>query len=201
MFLVSHQRKKYGLDDFTPMERPRNVGEICVKVERYIPPYNGFGSYEDSLGNCFRVIPQPPKTDVIKFLRYDKWAWGVITNTRISRVPFLPLFLFLRQGLDSYVLRFRAQMISNVPANQDRQFIIRVFLMDDTVSIFELARRNSGEQFFKKILLSKWSKSDYEDDTKSERLLLSPKIVWCSTPTGLSSRSHRMSTNQIPLYI
>lgn len=46
-------------------------------------------------------------------------------------------------------------MISNVPANQDRQFIIRVFLMDDTVSIFELARRNSGEQFFKKILLSK----------------------------------------------
>lgn len=68
-------------------------------------------------------------------------------------------------------------MISNVPANQDRQFIIRVFLMDDTVSIFELTRRNSGEQFFKKILLSKLSKSDYEDDSKSERILLSPKIV------------------------
>ncbi|XP_076482302.1 EF-hand domain-containing family member C2 isoform X2 [Bombus vancouverensis nearcticus] len=127
-FTKEYYRKKYGLDDFTPMERPRNVGEICVKVERYIPPYNGFGSYEDSLGNCFRVIPQPPKTDVVKFLRYDK------------------------QGLDSYVLRFRAQMISNVPANQDRQFIIRVFLMDDTVSIFELARRNSG---FRRCLFQK----------------------------------------------
>ncbi|XP_050598215.1 EF-hand domain-containing family member C2-like isoform X2 [Bombus affinis] len=127
-FTKEYYRKKYGLDDFTPMERPRNVGEICVKVERYIPPYNGFGSYEDSLGNCFRVIPQPPKTDVVKFLHYDK------------------------QGLDSYVLRFRAQMISNVPANQDRQFIIRVFLMDDTVSIFELARRNSG---FRRCLFQK----------------------------------------------
>ncbi|XP_060830646.1 EF-hand domain-containing family member C2-like isoform X2 [Bombus pascuorum] len=127
-FTKEYYRKKYGLDDFTPMERPRNVGEICVKVEKYIPPYNGFGSYEDSLGNCFSMIPQPPKTDVVKFLRYDK------------------------QGLDSYVLRFRAQMISNVPANQDRQFIIRVFLMDDTVSIFELARRNSG---FRRCLFQK----------------------------------------------
>ncbi|XP_068987000.1 EF-hand domain-containing family member C2-like isoform X1 [Bombus flavifrons] len=127
-FTKEYYRKKYGLDDFTPMERPRNAGDVCVKVERYIPPYNGFGSYEDSLGNCFSVIPQPPKTDVVKFLRYDK------------------------QGLDSYVLRFRAQMISNVPANQDRQFIIRVFLMDDTVSIFELARRNSG---FRRCLFQK----------------------------------------------
>ncbi|XP_071877283.1 EF-hand domain-containing family member C2 isoform X2 [Bombus fervidus] len=127
-FTKEYYRKKYGVDDFTPIERPRNVGEICAKVEKYIPPYNGFGSYEDSLGNCFSMIPQPPKTDVVKFLRYDK------------------------QGLDSYVLRFRAQMISNVPANQDRQFIIRVFLMDDTVSIFELARRNSG---FRRCLFQK----------------------------------------------
>lgn len=64
--------KKYGLDDFTPLTRPRKADEIYEKIERYIPPYNGFGSYEDSLGNCFTVMPKPPKSDFIKFLYHDK---------------------------------------------------------------------------------------------------------------------------------
>ncbi|CAL7948730.1 unnamed protein product [Xylocopa violacea] len=119
-FTKEYYRKKYGLDDFTPQERPRKSNEICAKVKKYVPPYNGFGSYEDSLGNCFYMMPKPPKTDIVKFLNYDK------------------------QGFDSHVLRFRGKMISDIPENQDRQFILRVFLMDDTISIFELARRNSG---------------------------------------------------------
>lgn len=39
-------------------------------------------------------------------------------------------------------------MISNIPENEDRIFIIRVYLMDDTISIYELAKRNSGKRFF-----------------------------------------------------
>ncbi|XP_076235048.1 EF-hand domain-containing family member C2 [Calliopsis andreniformis] len=119
-FTKEYYRKKYGLDDFTPLERPRQRGEVPMKVERYIPPYNGFGSYEDSLGNCFSMIPQPPKMDLNKFMHYDK------------------------QGFDSHVLRFRARMISHIPENADRVFIVRVFLIDDSISIFELARRNTG---------------------------------------------------------
>ncbi|XP_046141225.1 EF-hand domain-containing family member C2-like [Osmia bicornis bicornis] len=119
-FTKEYYRQKYGLNDFTPLERPRKNDEICREVEKYIPPYNGFGSYEDSLGNCFSVLPKPPQIDIIKFLHYDK------------------------QGLDSYILRFRAKLISNIPENKDRSFIIRVFLMDDTISIFELGKRNSG---------------------------------------------------------
>nr|XP_031833842.1 EF-hand domain-containing family member C2-like [Nomia melanderi] len=119
-FTKDYYRQKYGVDDFTPLEKPRKGDDVCMKVEKYIPPYNGFGSYDDSLGNCFTVLPQPPKMDLMKFLYYDK------------------------QGFDNHVLRFRAKMISNIPENEDRLFIIRVFLMDDTVSIFELARRNSG---------------------------------------------------------
>ncbi|XP_054011468.1 EF-hand domain-containing family member C2-like isoform X1 [Hylaeus anthracinus] len=119
-FTKEYYRTKYGLDDFTPLQRPRKGDEVCMKVEKYIPPYNGFGSYEDSLGNCFSVLPQPPKIDIIKFLYYDK------------------------QGFDSHVLRFRAKMVSKSPENQGRAFIIRVFLMDDTISIFELGIRNSG---------------------------------------------------------
>ncbi|KAL6255776.1 hypothetical protein P5V15_013019 [Pogonomyrmex californicus] len=121
-FTKEYYRTKYGLDDFTPLIHPRKDDELYQKVERYIPPYNGFGSYDDSLGNCFTVIPKPPKTDFIKFLYHDK------------------------QGFNSHVLRFRAKMISKIPENEERQFIIRVFLMDDTISIFELAKQNSGFQ-------------------------------------------------------
>ncbi|GAB1869468.1 EF-hand domain-containing family member C2 [Camponotus japonicus] len=120
VFTKEYYRTKYGLDDFTPLSQPRKDDEACQKIERYIPPYNGFGSYDDSLGNCFSMIPKPPKTDFIKFLYHDK------------------------QGFNSHILRFRAKMISKIPTNEDRQFIIRVFLMDDTISIFELAKRNSG---------------------------------------------------------
>ncbi|XP_020289253.1 EF-hand domain-containing family member C2-like isoform X2 [Pseudomyrmex gracilis] len=119
-FTKNYYRTKYGLDNFTPLTRPLKDDELCQKVERYVPPYNGFGSYEDSLGNCFTVMPKPPKSDFIKFLYHDK------------------------QGLDSHVLRFRAKMISKIPSDEDRQFIVRVFLMDDTISVFELAKRNSG---------------------------------------------------------
>jgi len=54
------------------------------------------------------------------------------------------LYCSIRQGLDSHVLGFRAKMISKVPDDEERQFIIRVYLMDDTISIFEQAKRNSG---------------------------------------------------------
>lgn len=37
-----------------------------------LPPWNGIGSYEDSEGNCRKVIPQPPKKDMYKFLAKDR---------------------------------------------------------------------------------------------------------------------------------
>ncbi|KAL0121274.1 hypothetical protein PUN28_008737 [Cardiocondyla obscurior] len=122
VFTKEYYRRKYGLDDFTPLIRPRKGDEMYQKIGKYIPPYNGFGSYEDSLGNCFKVMPKPPKTDFMKFLYHDK------------------------QGFNSHVLKFRAKIISKIPENEERQFIIRVFLMDDTISIFELAKQNSGFQ-------------------------------------------------------
>jgi len=39
---------------------------------REIPPYNGFGSEEDSLCNCLSLIPKPPKRDFIKFMEKDR---------------------------------------------------------------------------------------------------------------------------------
>ena len=39
---------------------------------RVMPPYNGFGSEEDSLCNCLSLIPKPPKRDFIKFMEKDR---------------------------------------------------------------------------------------------------------------------------------
>ncbi len=41
-------------------------------VQQEIPPYNGFGSEEDSLASCQQLIPKPPKRDFIKFMNKDR---------------------------------------------------------------------------------------------------------------------------------
>lgn len=33
-----------------------------------VPPYNGYGSLEDSLQNCLALVPKRPKKDVLKML-------------------------------------------------------------------------------------------------------------------------------------
>ena len=55
--------------------------------EREVPPYNGFGSEEDSLCSCMGLLPKPPRRDFIKFMEKD------------------------RHGLDSNVLRFLARWV------------------------------------------------------------------------------------------
>ncbi|XP_063973466.1 EF-hand domain-containing family member C2-like [Diachasmimorpha longicaudata] len=117
----SYYSEKYGIEEFTPLEKPGSASDYCSTIQTSRPPpYNGFGSYEDSLGNCFRIIPKPPKMDYARFAAFDK------------------------QGYDSKVLSFRGGMISKIPENCSRQFIIQIYLMDNTVSIFEYAPKNTG---------------------------------------------------------
>lgn len=90
-------------------------------MPREVPPYNGFGSEEDSLCSCAGLLPKPPRRDFVKFMEKD------------------------RCGLESNVLRFLAKMETNKPIDMDRRFIISYFLADDTVLVFEPPVRNSGE--------------------------------------------------------
>jgi len=75
----------YGMcvADFTPikMAASSNAGP-AVAADRLIPPSNGFGSDEDSIGNCLSLIPKPPRRDYVRFMELD------------------------RSGLDGHVLRF-----------------------------------------------------------------------------------------------
>ena len=42
--------------------------DAAAKRAREVPPYNGFGSEEDSLCSCMGLLPKPPKRDFIKFM-------------------------------------------------------------------------------------------------------------------------------------
>jgi hypothetical protein len=81
-----------------------------------IPPFNGWGNEIDSIGNCLRLIPKPPKKDFYKFV--DK---------------------------DSITLRYLARLNSKVPEDQDRKFLISFFMSDDTLKIYEIPKKNSGK--------------------------------------------------------
>ncbi|KAK4880112.1 hypothetical protein RN001_008258 [Aquatica leii] len=129
-FTKEYYRIKYGLDAFTPIPKPEEENMAVVSpAKRELPPWNGYGTHEDSAQNCITVDLKPPRGDFPKFLKYDK------------------------QGFDSRVLRFEARMISKVPDNCSRIFVISYFLNNDTISVFELARNNSGfksSSFFKR---------------------------------------------------
>lgn len=79
-----------------------------------IPPYNGFGNEEDSLGNVYRLVAQPPKKD------YFKWVDNQIQ------------------------LKMTAKLNTKNPEDVDRRFIITFYLNDDTVMVYEPQQRNSG---------------------------------------------------------
>lgn len=116
-FTRQYYTEKFGISDFTPVEY-RKKDKTVLEIK--FPPYNGFGSEEDSLSNCKSIIPKPPQKNFMKFMEKDK------------------------DGLMSHVLRFMAKLDSKIPSDQNRKFIISYYLSDDTISIFEPFVRNSG---------------------------------------------------------
>ncbi|XP_030748074.1 EF-hand domain-containing family member C2-like [Sitophilus oryzae] len=122
-FTKEYYATKYGISEFKPIAEPKSNKDfvnIPLPKDRELPPWNGFGTYEDSAQNCITVEPKPPHKDFKKFLLYDSF------------------------GLDSHILRFEAKMKSKIPENCTRNFIISYFLTDDSLSIFEVAKRNTG---------------------------------------------------------
>ncbi|XP_036395881.1 EF-hand domain-containing family member C2, partial [Megalops cyprinoides] len=116
-FTKEFYRSKYGIEDFTPIEYKAGS---APKQPREVPPYNGFGSEEDSLCSCQGLLLKPPKKDFKKMMEKD------------------------RQGLVSHVLQFIGKMVSDNPVDTERLFIISYYLSDDTISVYERTQRNLG---------------------------------------------------------
>ena len=80
-----------------------------------IPPYNGFGSIDDTVQNCLSLVPQPPKKDFIKMLEND-----------------------------NKTLRYAASMVPIRPEDKNRRFIITYRLADKMITIYEPPIKNTG---------------------------------------------------------
>jgi hypothetical protein len=102
----------FNVTDFTPVEVSGPAAEV---PKRQLPPYNGFGSLEDSMQSCLSLIPQPPKKDFLRMLEND-----------------------------GKILRFAAVMDSPHPEDANRKFIISYRLSDDMMQIYEPPQRNAG---------------------------------------------------------
>ncbi|XP_046865042.1 EF-hand domain-containing protein 1-like [Xenia sp. Carnegie-2017] len=111
-FTKEYYAEKFGVSDFTSVNVAERKGESPKHV---IPPYNGFGSLDDSLQSCLSLIPQPPKKDFIRMLENG-----------------------------NKVLRYSAIMESVRPEDKDRKFIIIYRLADDMITIYEPPVRNAG---------------------------------------------------------
>jgi hypothetical protein len=104
--------EKYGYDF--------PLGQITLPsppepVATLIPPYNGIGNEEDTLGYIYKLVPDKPKGNFFKSVDNDK-----------------------------KILRFTARFNTKVPEDVDRRFIISFYLADDGISIYEPAQKNSG---------------------------------------------------------
>lgn len=84
-------------------------------VYQPVPPYNGYGTPEDSLGSVYSLQPKPPKIDMKKMFKQDM-----------------------------HVLRFDAKMISTEPDDEQRRFIVSFYCGDDTIQVYEVCDKNSG---------------------------------------------------------
>lgn len=110
---------KYGIEEFEPESPPVQTKKSYVVFKKDedmpLPPHNGWGTFEDSEGNCHGLELKAPKVDFKKFIEYDK-----------------------------KILRFGAVMESNIRENSTRIFVISYYLFDDTISVYEIPRRNMG---------------------------------------------------------
>ena len=107
-------KEKYGRHfDVNKIAEPRAPEAPKVQV----PPHNGIGNEEDSLGYVYKLNPVKPKKDFFKYVDNDR-----------------------------KILRWTAKFNTQVPEDVDRRFIIMYYLADDTISIFEPAQKNSGIQ-------------------------------------------------------
>ncbi|OHT06870.1 hypothetical protein TRFO_25050 [Tritrichomonas foetus] len=96
---------------------PINIEEALPfsNIKKEPPPYNGWGDEQDSLGYCYSLHPKPPRKDIVKLITKD-----------------------------GEVLRFSARFKNPAPQDRNRDFVVAFYMMDDTVAVFELPKRNSG---------------------------------------------------------
>merc|ERR1711981_471425 len=97
---------------------PEDIPPAAPEKQKVVPYIGGvvtFGSQEDSLQSCMSLHPIHIKDDPEK----------VKSN-------------------QNHALSFGAVLVSDLPTDKGRFFAVKFYLFDDTVAIFETAKKNSG---------------------------------------------------------
>lgn len=115
------------------------------------------GNPEDSLQNCLRLTPKPPKKDFRKFLEF---SGKVRLLQPILQSDRLEMHFWMTISISFQTLRFEAKIHSPWLHDAERKFIFTYFLCDDTISIFEKLPPNSGRFCGKYLERSKVGKPD-----------------------------------------
>jgi hypothetical protein len=116
----------YGCDEFTRDyytnvygvafdDIPVQFDEAVERPQMVIPPHVAPGAEEDSLGSFLYLIPKVPKKNFRRMMENDR-----------------------------KILRFMARLDTDTPEDQGRIFVIKYYLADDTVAVFEPPQKNSG---------------------------------------------------------
>uniref|UniRef100_A0A8D9ELT9 EF-hand domain-containing family member C2 n=6 Tax=Cacopsylla melanoneura TaxID=428564 RepID=A0A8D9ELT9_9HEMI len=129
-FTRTYYKLKYDID-YHPFPRPKTDYELSedslISINnklRQLPPYNGFGTFEDSAVNCNILDPllNPPVQSMRQFLQESG------------------------QGLDCRILRFNARRVSDQDDSKEFEFeyVISCYMADNTISVYKSSGQNSG---------------------------------------------------------
>ncbi|KAL3318897.1 EF-hand domain-containing member C2 [Cichlidogyrus casuarinus] len=128
---------KYGLTNIQTCQSEGRNKPIEIEKKKY--PWNGWGSYEDSLMSCKSFQTKTPKKDFKKFLNFDK------------------------SGLISNEFRFLAKLVTDEPLDIARRFIVSCFLVDGTVYVRECPNMCSkGSRFMQRKQLIRPGQPKYD---------------------------------------
>jgi hypothetical protein len=116
----------YDCDPFTREYYARHLGvelapRLDVKLpEREVPrpntpPYNGYGSWDDSMASVLNLVPKVPRRDFHKLMYNDKKKLGFTAKFENCRLE-----------------------------DENRRFVLTYSLWDDQLAIHEPPQRNSG---------------------------------------------------------
>jgi hypothetical protein len=133
--------------DLLPIRRKQDPPRQTVNN---IPPYNGFGSEEDSLKSYYYLTPRVSVRKIIEQFKKDK-----------------------------HVLRFNSRMISGSSLENDRRFVFMFYVGDSTMQIYEQCGKNSG-RISSKFKERTKVKNPYTNQYYSEKELFVGANIYCN---------------------
>ena len=80
--MITNSESKYKYVTKTYFKQTHSYDMVPLKVEEgqkkliqhEVPPYNGYGTPEDSLGSVYSLQPKPPKKDMTKLFTNDQYV-------------------------------------------------------------------------------------------------------------------------------